>query len=157
MVTMHPRAWNPKMKRFEADEKRLGGAKPRFVLGSPNFKRCAPPAAPAAEAGEPARAEQPTVEPVVELVPTEEAEETNAMAPIAEGAELTLLRFFRDLVESERLRILVELDALEADSDERMTQGLERRLFDWLVRQGRLADVTAMIDRLIAERNEGED
>ncbi len=157
VVTMHPRAWNPKMKRFEADEKRLGGAKPRFVLGSPNFKRCAPPAAPTAEAGEPPRAAQPTVEPVVELVPTEEAEETNAMAPITEGAELALLRFFRDLVESERLRILVELDALEADSDERLTQGLERRLFDWLVRQGRLADVTAMIDRLIAERNEGED
>ena len=74
------------------------------------------------------------------------------MPPDAEGYELALLRFFRDLYESERLRILVDLEALPRESDERMTQGLERRLFDWLVRQGKLPDTVAMIDRLIGER-----
>ena len=78
------------------------------------------------------------------------------MAPIAEGSELALLRFFRDLLENERLRILIEMDAISTDSNERMTQGVERRLFDWLARQGRLPEVTEMIDRLIAERKEGE-
>lgn len=78
------------------------------------------------------------------------------MPPAAEGYELALLRFFRDLVESERLRILVELDAIPSDFDERMTQGVERRLFDWLVGEGRLPDVTAMIEKMISERKEGE-
>lgn len=152
-VTIYPRAWNTTMKRFEADDQRLGGAEPKFVLGSPNFRRCRPLAATTLQAKESA---QLAAEPVVELVPTDTAEETDAMAPIAEGAELALLRFFRDLVESERLRILVDLDALEADSDERMTQGLERRLFGWLVQQGRLAEITKLMDRLIADRKEGE-
>ena len=65
-------------------------------------------------------------------------------------------RVFRDLLENERLRILIEMDAISTDSNERMTQGVERRLFDWLARQGRLPEVTEMIDRLIAERKEGE-
>ena len=98
-----------------------------------------------------------STEPVVELVPAAiEGEEAPAMAPIAEGSELALLRFFRDLLENERLRILIEMDAISTDSNERMTQGVERRLFDWLARQGRLPEVTEMIDRLIAERKEGE-
>ena len=152
VVTMHPRAWNPERTCFEADNKRLGGREPRFTLGSPNFKRLGPvPAAPAQSEGD---GVQP--EPVVELVPTEKAEtgpgETALMPPDAEGYELALLRFFRDLYESERLRILVDLEALPKESDERMTQGLERRLFDWLVRQGKLPETIAMIERLIGER-----
>ena len=92
-------------------------------------------------------------EPVVELVPAEgfetSAEETPPMPPDAEGYELALLRFFRDLYENERLKILVELDAIPAESNERINQGLERRLFDWLAREGRLPDLILMIDRLI--------
>ena len=69
--------------------------------------------------------------------------------------ELTLLRFFRDLYESERLRLLVELDAIPAESNELMSQGLQRRLFDWLAREGKLPDIIAMIERLIGERERG--
>lgn len=152
VVTIHPRAWNPERTCFEADDKRLGGSKPRFTLGSPNFrKQGSVPAAPAQPDGDGVG-----LEPVVEMVPTEEAEtgsgEKALMPPEAEGYELALLRFFRDLYESERLRILLDLEALPRESDERMTQGLERRLFDWLVREGKLPDTVAMIDRLIGER-----
>ena len=76
------------------------------------------------------------------------------MPPDAEGYELTLLRFFRDLYENERLRLLVELDAIPAESNERMNQGLERRLFDWLAREGKLPNIITLIDRLIGERKE---
>jgi hypothetical protein len=79
------------------------------------------------------------------------------MPPPVEGYELALLRFFRDLLENERLRILVELDAIPADSDERMSQGVERKLFDWLVGEGKLPEVNRMIDRLIDDRIEGQD
>ena len=154
-VTIHPRAWSPMRTCFEADEARLGGKAPRFTLGSPNFKRCALPMAEAAH-------EQVVafIEPIAELVPAESTEteqgETTPMPPTVEGYELTLLRFFRDLVESERLRILVELNAIPSDFDERMTQGVERRLFEWLAKEGRLPTVVAMIDQLIAERNRGD-
>ncbi|MCF6117157.1 metallophosphoesterase [Mesorhizobium muleiense] len=157
VVTIHPRAWNPVKTCFEADDKRLGGKEPRFTLGSPNFKKVGP--VPTATAEDAHGGESDTAaEPNVELVPAEGVEtnprELAQMPPDAEGYELALLRFFRDLYESERLKILVELDALPAESDERMNQGLERRLFDWLVREGRLPDINSMIERLIGEREE---
>ena len=151
VVTIYPRAWNPLKTCFEADDNRLGGKDPRFTLGSPNFKKVGPvPATHDAdvEGGDVA----------VERVPAESVQanagETLPMPPDAEGYELTLLRFFRDLYENERLRLLVELDAIPAESNERMNQGLERRLFDWLAREGKLPNIITLIDRLIGERKE---
>lgn len=156
-VTIHPRAWNAAKTCFEADDKRLGGKDPQFTLGSPNFKKVGPaPAAPAKEAG--VGGDNAADELIVELVPAEgvadSVGDTASMSRDVEGYELSLLRFFRDLYESERLKILVELDALPAESNERMNQGLERRLFDWLAQEGRLPDVITMIDRLIGERRD---
>ena len=77
------------------------------------------------------------------------------MTPKAPGYETARLRFFRDLLEGERLRILVELNALPENFDIRMSQGLERRLFDKLVRDGKLDEIENMIDQLIGERKDG--
>lgn len=152
VVTMHPRAWNPVRTCFESDEARLGGRGPRFALGSPNFRKCPLPQAEV----EPSATSN---ELVAELIQVEAAVSdeggTAPMSPVAEGYELALLRFFRDLVESERLRILVELDAIPPGFDERITQGVERRLFEWLVEAGRLPDVMSMVDKLTSERNKG--
>jgi hypothetical protein len=151
-VTIHPRAWNPKSTCFEADEKRLGGKSPHFVLGSPNFRRGVPvkaEMAPKAELNEEA-------EPNVEVVAALDSEREPAVPPEAEGYRLVLLRFFRDLAEGERLKILVELGAVDSDSDERITQAVERQLLDWLVREGRIADVEAMIAARILSRKEGQ-
>ena len=68
------------------------------------------------------------------------------------GYRLLLLRFFRDLTEAERLRLLVELGAFESNSEVRVTQAVERQLFDWLVREGRIADIEKFIHELV-ERN----
>ena len=153
-VTMHPRAWNPERTSFQADEMRLGGSKPRFTLGSPNFRKGKRPDVGEDAAGGPAAGISET-EPIVEVVAADGEEgETLPVPQPVEGYELALLRFFRDLLENERLRILVELDAIPSNSDERMTQGVERKLFDWLVGQGRLSEVNRMIDRLIDERRE---
>ncbi|MBU9371583.1 metallophosphoesterase [Burkholderia multivorans] len=157
VVTIHPRAWNPLETCFEADGERLGGRKPRFTLGSPNFRKCGKTAT-AVEHTTDGHA-GPLAEPLVDEVPAETAEtregEMSPIQPTVEGYELALLRFFRDLVESERLRILVELDAIPSDLDERMTQGVERMLFDWLVSEGRLREVVMQIDKMILERKEG--
>lgn len=77
------------------------------------------------------------------------------MLPKAEGYETARLRFFRDLFEGERLRILVELDALSENFNEKMSQGLERKLFDMLARNGKLSNVEKMIEQIIAERHDG--
>ncbi|WP_278450336.1 hypothetical protein [Pseudomonas lundensis] len=77
------------------------------------------------------------------------------MQPIVEGYETARLRFFRDLLEGERLRILFELDALPKSFNESMSQGLERKLLDMLVRNGKLSEVEKMIDKLIGERKDG--
>jgi hypothetical protein len=160
VVTMHPRAWNPEKTCFEADDERLGGKDPRFVLGSPNFRKsktAKPVVAETPHTGTPTLEEVISPEPILEMVPAEPSQEESPEMPAsADGADLALLRFFRDLYESERLRILVELDALSSESNERMTQGLERRLFDWVVREGKLPQLVALTAKLIAERNEGE-
>jgi len=157
-VTIHPRAWNRAKKCFVADEKRLGDNRPRFSLGSPNFKKVGGVTEDTHRS--PASADAFGSELAFEEVPAEtagtELGEAPSMPLKAEGYELALLRFFRDLLESERLRILVELNAIPADFDERMTQGVERRLFDWLVSEGRLRDVTTMIEKMILERKDGD-
>ncbi|WP_220387941.1 hypothetical protein [Yersinia similis] len=71
-----------------------------------------------------------------------------------EGYEIARLRFFRDLFEGERLRILVELGALSESFNERINQGIERKLLDLLVREGKLEGIEKMIDQLIGEREE---
>jgi predicted phosphodiesterase len=157
VVTMHPRSWNPLETCFEADNKRLGGNSPRFVLGSPNFRKSGKKVVDSLR--EAVDSPAPRAEPVIEDVPAETAAtmegEMPPTPPSAEGYELALLRFFRDLIESERLRILVELNAIPANFDERMTQGVERILFDWLVSEGRLHEVIVQIDKLIEDRKEG--
>lgn len=152
VVTIHPRAWNPKRTCFEADEKRLGGKSPCFILGSPNFRKSAPVTAEIPSAAEPDQ----EAEPIVEVVAALDSEREPAVPPEAEGYRLVLLRFFRDLAEGERLKILVELGAVDSNSDERMTQAVERQLLDWLVRQGRIAEVESMIAALKSSRKEGE-
>jgi predicted phosphodiesterase len=158
-VTMHPRAWNPQRTCFEADEKRLGGKNPNFRLACPFFQKADRPDAHKSVQ----RADAPvadmraqSAEPIIAMVPMESPEGgPQPMPPRVEGYETVRLRFFRDLLEGERLRILVELDALPENSDERMSQGLERRLLDMLVRQGRLEEVKKMIDQLVEERKNG--
>lgn len=147
-VTVHPRAWNPLRTCFEADETRLGGKDPKFLLGSPNFRKAARPHDRTALA-EAAAIES---EPIVEVVAALDTEGDPTVPPEDTGYRLVLLRFFRDLSEGERLTILVELGAIETGSDERITQAVERQLLDWLVREGRIGEVETMIDRHISRR-----
>jgi len=158
-VTMHPRAWNTQRTCFEADDKRLGGKEPNFRLASPFFRKAARPNAPTTvpliDAVD-VIGNVFSLEPTIEMVPMAPLEGgTQSMLPKEDGYETARLRFFRDLFEGERVRILVELNALPENSNERMTQGLERRLFDMLVRDGKLGKVENMIDQLVGERKDG--
>lgn len=154
VVTIHPRAWNPNRTRFEADEKRLGGKCPRFVLGSTNFKNNASPQTLQTDQNCASSAADIEVEPVVEIVAAQDSDMELPVPPEVEGYRLLLLRFFRDLTEVDRLRMLVELGAFEDNSEARVTQAIERQLFDWLVRKGRIADIEASIQSILDKKRE---
>ncbi len=151
-VTIHPRAWNAGRTCFEADEKRLGGKDPKFVLGSPNFRKGTrqPPKAEPSPLSGAITWEEP--EPVVEIVAALDSETESPVPPEDEGYRFALLRFFRDLSGNERLRILAELGAFEGDDSNRVTQAVERRLFDWLIKDGRLADIERLMSEFITTR-----
>lgn len=155
-VTVHPRAWNPKRTCFEFDGKPLKDRDPCFILESPNFRRGV------AAADKPAPTEEPITrtpappEPLIEMVAAAATAEGTFMPPEVDGYRSLLLRFFRDLTEGERLRILVSLDAVTADSDERMTQATERALFDLLVQQGKIDRLVTQVEECIKSRRGGD-
>ena len=158
-VTMHARAWNEQRTCFEADNNRLGGKDPNFRLACPSFRKVGRPrisntSKPADALG--VRDDTFVVEPTIETVPmVTSEEEPQPMPPKEEGYETARLRFFRDLLEGERLRILVELDALPEKFNESMSQGLERRLFDMLVHNGKLGEIQKMINQSTGEQKDG--
>lgn len=161
-VEVVPRAWNDDAKRFEADDVRLGGHQPKNLLASPNFRRAPRPAQSALPDASTAsvvagqavdKAEVPVAENEVRgPTPVGEAEGGQSPVSDAEGEmsnlfDLVLLRFFRDLTEAQRLKVLVELDALPDDWDEDMTLMMERLLVEDLVKHGRLHDLEESIRR----------
>lgn len=160
LVTIHPRAWNPRRTCFEGDEKRLGGKDPKFSLQSPFFRDAPRPEVVISQS---TRNDAPAIkeETPLETNPTDEASTASlnqkvlAILSSDEGYEIIRFRFFRDLYEGERLRILVELGALPDDFDEQMNQGLERKLLEKIVKDGKLELVKDMIDRIISERKDG--
>lgn len=158
-VTIHPRAWNSERTQFEVDNQRLGGASPNFRLGCPSFRKAKRPDVPSVDqpgSTVPAHGASFSSVPTTEMVPIASSnEEPKLMPPTVEGYEVIRLRFFRDLLEGERLRILVDLDAIPEGLDEPMSQGLERKLLEWLVRDGKLKQVEHMIEHLIRERMDG--
>lgn len=156
IVTMHPRAWDPKGTCFVADDKRLGGAEPQYKVRCPNFKLAPRPPLVEQEVNlttKGSAASAAASPPLVELVPAEvEKGEVAEMPPAVEGYGPIELRFFRDLLEGERLRILITLDAIPHDSDERMTRGLQRKLLESLAREGKLPDVERLMNEFVEER-----
>lgn len=158
-VTIHPRAWNWRRTQFEGDEKPLGGKGANFRLACPSFRKAATPCASGTtEAVELATGLADACESEANI---EEASQEafhgglNYMPSNMEGYEIARLRFFRDLLEGERLRILVKLNALPETFNDRMTQGLERKLLDNLAQDGKLGDVDNLINKMISERKEG--
>ncbi|ELZ0584682.1 metallophosphoesterase [Yersinia enterocolitica] len=157
-VTIHPRAWNPHRTCFENDDKRLGGKDPNYRLNSPNFRVAPrPEVTPSSFPTEPILAVEESTAPFVTEIGTVPVEHPTfkSSSSDTEGYEIARLRFFRDLFEGERLRILVELGALSENFNERMNQGIERKLLDLLVREGKLEGIENMIDQLVSERKDG--
>ena len=146
-VTINPRTWNFEMKRFERDASFLEGRPERNVLGSPYFRRTPQPAAPVQSLVD----EPPQIHPVAN--PVTGSREADLAMP--ENVRLVRLRFFRDLPEERRRRILVELEAIPPDLTDRLDHTIEQRFFAKLVAQGRLGELSAAIDAAAVEQQQG--
>jgi hypothetical protein len=147
-VTINPRTWNFEMKRFERDVQFLEGRSERHVLGSPYFRRGAPTAVTAQGMMD----GPPQVQPVAN--PVTGSKEADLSMP--EDIRLIRLRFFRDLPEERRRRILIELEAIPADLTDRLDHTIEQRFFAKLVAQGRVSKLSAAIDAAILEQKQGD-
>jgi len=147
-VTINPRTWNFEMKRFERDVGFLEGKSERNVLGSPYFRRGAPMGAPVHGMMD----EPPQVQPVAN--PVTGSKEADLTMP--EDVRLLRLRFFRDLPEERRRRILIELEAIPADLTDRLDHTIEQRFFAKLVAQGRMSKLSEAIDAAILELKQGD-
>ena len=159
-VEVVPRAWNDEKKRFEADDVRLGGHKPRNLLASPNFRRAPLPVETVA-VGQP----EPAAKPAAEACRTRDKtggeagpdriEGTKEEGPrhlvaddaMSDAFQLVLLKFFRDLTAAQRLKVLIDLDVLPDDWNEELTLMMERHLVEDLVKGGRLGDLEDSIQR----------
>ncbi len=142
-VTINPRTWNFEMTRFERDLPFLEGRSERNVLGSPNFRRGARPVG--------MMEEPPQVQPVAN--PFTGSKEVDLL--MSEDVRLVRLRFFRDLPEERRRRILVEFEAIPADLTDRLDHTIEQRFFAKLVAQGQVSKLSAAIDAAILEHKQG--
>jgi hypothetical protein len=158
LVEVVPRVWSENLKRFEADDVRLGGHKPKNLLASPNFRRKAPipplsapvVLAPATTLAQPAHEGGGQQEPSASDAETQvnQPQAPTAEAPVNDSFQLVLLRFFRDLTAPQRLKILVDLNALPSDWNENLTLMMERHVVDNLVKAGRLGDLERSISRI---------
>lgn len=161
LVTIHPRAWNAHRTCFERDDKRLGGKDPKFCLQSPFFRQKPRPtrkgeALPTADGFIDISCFRQRTDCKLPVAPFSPACTLTAMVRGNEGYEIARLRFFRDLYEGERLRILIGLGALTDKFNDCLNQGLERRLFDMLVREGKLDLLKKAIAQCINERKDEE-
>ncbi len=152
-VEVVPRAWNDDKKRFEADDVRLGGHQPRSLLASPNFRRGLPPVR--GQVGPTAQLVPGAVHPEpgrggnlpISRVTASEPPQITQVDAVSDTFQLVLLKFFRDLTAAQRLKVLIDLDALPDDWNEELTLMMERSLIEDLVKDGRLGDLDSSIER----------
>lgn len=140
-VTLHSRTWNDKLKRFGEDEVFLEGKDIPTILASPNFR--------ALQLGN----NEDTLHDNINLSKsvTESSQISLNKSEISENRcspeqKLLQLRFFRDLSEGERLKILLELEMIPDDLQETLNHGIEQSLFSSIFEKGQSKKLKSLID-----------
>jgi predicted phosphodiesterase len=132
-VQVVPRQWNRLITVFDDAIDTLGGKGPNFKLKCPNFRDSKNGFAVADEAVADSSVERKSPSPK-----NDGANMDNLFADL-------LLRYFRDLNETQRLAILVELSLLPSEWKGPLSHVLERRCLDRARVKGRLTELEAAI------------
>jgi len=143
-VSIIPRTWSDDETDFVADEELLKDCGTKLVLASKNFRMAA-------------GSVEVSMADIADEVdyPVEEADRVVIIeeSTVVERFALVLLKFFRDLSPSQRMKILVRLEALPPGWKGTMTHGMERMVVDRLMKDGRIAQLEAAIEQVQSEDN----
>lgn len=149
VVRIHPRCWCDDKKEFVDDAERIPAADREFVLGSPRFR--AAPSVDPGQANAAANASQP---------PSVRQQTLSTDTGPQEMPELyseIVLEFFRDLSSSQRLQLLLELEAIPSAWNEELTHGVEKALLDRVIREGQVGVVKDLLEKMKLADGRGED
>lgn len=152
-VTVSPRVWDEDRKRFMADFSRFMGRVSRtYTLGCPFF-RAAPRLVSTVPTSSTAALGPLLDKSSAPVIPADASRSDSLVTSPREVAmsddpypRLRLL-FFRELDQTQRLRVLVELGALPKNLPSFPTMGIERKGLDRIRNTGRLAELEAAIVR----------
>ena len=143
-VCVRPRAWLNAQKRFDADDARLGGRDPRFILACPNFRKS------------PQVNSLPTQEAVVDgasdtvsITTLDEHAPNTQEEAMVDTYPLLLLRFFRDISPVQRIVILASLGALPPNWRGTLSESIERKAFNSLVKAGRSEELWVELRKIV--------
>lgn len=144
-VTVIPRVWNNTTKLFDANPGGLGKGGLRYSLGCPQFRAAAKSAAhpaPASQQGE-TDVDVPMVqeEGVIE-------ERTSPSEPL-KYSQLRLT-FFRDLTATQRVSVLVKLNALPPQWQDALMHSAEQKILESLQLTNRLDELDAAIQDVLS-------
>lgn len=140
-VTINPRTWDADHKRFTKDVEFLEGKLGHHVLASPNFRR-----APRSVHTFPPTSEVPKVSAVVNPI----TGSGKAEVDISARDRALRLRFFRDLSEAQRLKILIDLAGLPPSMSGRLDHALERSFFARILGKGLVSELTTAIEKALS-------
>lgn len=147
-VTIVPRIWSSDEMDFVADEDKLGGKEPTFLLGCPNFSsKRSTTGTSACNEGSSTKPKDTDESYSMELKPGEQSNEFDGT--MDQLFPLILLKFFRDLTSAQRIALLVEMSALPTGWNEPLTHTVERDVINKLAREGKTKELGAAIDRMI--------
>lgn len=126
-VSINPRTWDDSRKRFSQDEEFLAGKEGAHILASPNFRKSAP----IIFEGYKDTTEAPKVNAIVNPI----SGAGKAEIDIGARDRSLRLKFFRDLNDAQRLKILVDLAGLPEDM-QKLDHSLERAFFARILKNG---------------------
>lgn len=144
-VSINPRTWDDYRKRFSRDDEFLAGQDGAHILASPNFRKSAPPA-------------------TDDYLKSTDVPKVNAIVNPITGsgkAEMDIgvrdrtlrLKFFRDLNDAQRLRILVDLAGLPDDMH-KLDHSLERAFFARILKIGLGDKLATAIENVLTNPEE---
>jgi calcineurin-like phosphoesterase family protein len=127
-VTINPRTWDGYRKRFSKDEEFLQGNEGPHILAAPNFRKSA---LPVLDDYQPDTSAAPKVNAIINPV----SGAGKAEIDIAARDRTLRLKFFRDLNDAQRMKILVDMANLP-DDIHKLDHGLERAFFARILKKG---------------------
>lgn len=135
-VSIDPREWDAKATQFSAGTEEIGGIAQKYELDCPNYVNIAKSGEVSANAPADQNLEEPTVQ-------------NPSITSDDEEYALLVLSFFRDIEESERLKVLVEMDVIPKSFKGTLTHSIERRFLDKAKQAGKVGEIKIALNALI--------